>query len=369
MSGSSRGHQPLLSIQSLSMAAGAPGFSLDVRRGEAISLLGDLPERLSLFCDILGGFAQPASGKITLNSREISHAPPEQRDIALVSGREPVFSHLDVAGNIAFPLRVRGIPLHEIKAVVSNRLALLGLDAFASTRANHLPPEYDLRLRLARALACSPAILVMDDILSGLDFQAAGRTRQLITKLHKALGLTLLYTAKSREDAVWLGGRIALFDRQTLVQCDNASVLLDRPASPWVASLFAEANLLTGRTLSVEDDIATVHLACGGVVEALADADLEEDSLCVVCIRPDRMTPLFSSVTGDDDGPQPLVASLQSVLHTGEQMRLRLRLSDGVEIEMRRPLIQSTRHLTPGTAMQLAWQASQAVAFPMKDDL
>ncbi|NIE79524.1 ABC transporter ATP-binding protein [Asaia sp. As-1742] len=369
MSGSSREHQPPLSIHALSMTAGAPGFSLELGRGEAISLLSETTDQLGLFCDVLSGFAAPASGCVMINGEPILEEPPERRDIALVSAREPVFGHMDVADNIAFSLRVRGMPLHEMNAIVSNRLALLGLDAFSSTRADSLSPEYDLRLRLARALAFNPSVLVLDDILSGLDLRAIIRTRQLITKLHRALGLTLLYTANSREDAVWLGGRIALFDKLTLVQCANASILLDRPATPWVASLFAEANLLVGRTLTIEDDVATVHLASGGIVEALADADLEEDSLCVLCIRPDRITPLFSTSVLDDDGPQPLVATLQSVLNTGEQMRLRLRLSDGVEIEMRRPLLQSGRHLAPGTPMQLAWQASQAVAFPMKDDL
>ncbi|MDL2170496.1 MULTISPECIES: ABC transporter ATP-binding protein [Asaia] len=369
MSGSSGDNRSPLSVHSLALTPGADGFSLNLVKGEAVSLLADPPGTLSLFCDILGGFVAPAAGRVTFAGLDASDTLPGQRPIVLVSRREPAFGHLGVAANIAFPLRVRGMAAHEIRASVSHFLALLGLDGFASARADTLPPEYDVRLRLARALACNPSVLVLDDVLSGLDLRAIGRTRQLIAKLHKALGLTLIYAADDREDAVWLGGRIALFDRETLVQCASASTLLDRPATPWVASLFAEANLLTGRVLSIEDDIATIHLACGGVVEALADADLEDDSLCVLCIRPDRMTPLFAASGGDEEGPAPLVATLQSVLHTGEQMRLRLRLSDGVEIEMRRPLIQSTRQMTPGATLQLAWQASQAVAFPMKDDL
>ncbi|GAB6853371.1 ABC transporter ATP-binding protein [Asaia astilbis] len=369
MTATSRDRKSILSLEALSLTKGAPPFSLKVQEGEALCLLAEDSVSLSHLCDMLAGFEKPAQGCILLNDHEIMSLRPEDRPIGLVSARDPVFGHLDVAANIALPLRARGASLETIHATISKILALVGLDAVIALRADQLNPEQNLRLRLARVLAYAPSIVLLDGILLGLDLRAASKTRQLITKLHRALGLTLIYVAQSREDALWLGGRIALFDRQTLIQCADASTLLERPGDARSASLFGEANLLTGRVLEIEDDIARIHLACGGVVEALADADLNEDSLCTLCIRPDRMTPLFgASATGDDE-PAALRATIQSVLHTGEHIRLRLRLADGTEIEMRRPLLQSMRTISQGTSLQLAWQASQAVAFPMQDDL
>ncbi|WP_084294631.1 ABC transporter ATP-binding protein [Asaia prunellae] len=304
-----------------------------------------------------------------LDDHDIASLLPERRPIALISSRDPVFGHLNVAENIAFPLRVRGNTAQEINATLAKVLALVGLDALSNDDASQLTPEQVLRVKLGRVLAYAPSVVIMDNIMEGLDLRAAAKTRQLISRLHRALGLTLIYAARNREDALWLGGRIAVFDGQTLLQCADAATLLERPSDPRGAALFGEANLLTGRVLRIDDDIARIHLACGGVVEAMADAALTEDALCTICIRPDRMTPLLGAPLAGDDEPPPLLATIQSILHTGEHIRFRLRLADGAEIEMRRPSLQSMRGMTQGTALQLAWQASQAVAFPMKDDL
>ena len=369
MSVSPQGHKFPLSVQDLSLSLRTLPFSLTLARGEALSLLAEDGTTLRRFCDILAGYVAPACGEILIDGVDVTSTDASRRAVSLISPRDPAFGHLTVRENIAFPLCVRGLTQGEREAGVARFLALLGLDGLASVRADRLTAEHNLRLRLARSLAYAPSVLVLDDIMNGLDLREESRIRQVLSRLHRALGLSLIYAARSREDSVWLGGRIALFDNHTLVQCAEASTLLERPTAPESARLFGEANLLSGRVLEIEDDVARIHLACGGVVEAMAEPDLAEDTLCTLCIRPDRMTPLFSTpIAGEDDMP-PLMATIQSVLHTGDQMRLKLRLSDGGEIEMRRPLLQSMRMMTPGTALQLAWQASQAVAFPMKDAL
>ncbi|WP_025840441.1 ABC transporter ATP-binding protein [Asaia platycodi] len=369
MSALSRDRKFPLEIEALALDEAAEPFSLRLGQSEALSLLSEDAQSLSLFCDVLGGFAQPASGKILLDGQDITREPPERRAIVLVSPREPVFGHLDVAANIALPLRAKGAAAQLVDATVKKMLALVGLDAQMGLPGDQLTPEQRIRLKLARALAGAPSVLILDGLLSALDLRAASKTRDLVSRLQRALGLTLIHAARSREDALWLGGRIALLDGQSLVQCADAATLMERPSDARSARLFGEANLLTGRVLEIEDDVARIHLACGGVVEAMADAELAEDALCILCIRPDRMTPLFGTPMAGDEETPPLLASVQSVLHTGEHIRFRLRLADGAEIEMRRPLLQSLRGVTHGTSLQLAWQASQAVAFPMKDDL
>ncbi|WP_336944643.1 TOBE domain-containing protein [Asaia sp. HN010] len=369
MSASSRDRKFPLAIEALALSEAAAPFSLRLGQGEALSLLSEDAQSLSLFCDVLAGFASPTCGKIFIDGQDITSEPPEHRAIVLISPRDPVFGHLDVAANIALALRAKGAAAQLIDATVKKTLALVGLDAQIGHRADLLTPEQAARLKLARALAGAPSVLVLDGLLNELDLRAASKTRDLVTRLQRALGLTLIHAASSREDALWLGGRIALLDRHALIQCADAATLMERPSDARSASLFGEANLLTGRVLEIEDDVARIHLACGGVVEAMADAELAVDALCILCIRPDRMTPLFAALTASDDETPPLVATIQSVLHTGEHIRFRLRLADGGEIEMRRPLLQPMRGVTQGALLQLAWQASQAVAFPMKDDL
>ncbi|GBQ09857.1 ABC transporter ATP-binding protein [Swaminathania salitolerans] len=360
---------PRLRIESCKLGTRLDAFCLDIHKNEAVSLLSDDPALPSMLCDVIAGFRSASYGSLAVEGIMLDGLPPESRPVVLVSPRDPLFPHLDVAGNIAFPLRVRGKGQQEIEASTTRILALVGLERVARTRISALDAGQRIRLALGRALAGTPSILLLDRIFAGLDLRTVRRLRQMIVTLQRALGLTLIHVAQDRDDALWLGGRIAIFDSGTLVQCADAGTLLDRPEDERIASLFGEANTLAGRVLSIDDDIARIHLACGGVVEAIADERLEADALCVLCIRPDRIAPLIGSTMAMEEDTPPLMATIQTVLHAGDQIRLRLRLADGSEIEIRRPLLQAMRGVTPGATVQLAWQASQAVAFPMKDDL
>ncbi|WP_367160504.1 ABC transporter ATP-binding protein [Kozakia baliensis] len=369
MSASQRRPIPRLSLREIKLTNHSSALRLDVASGERLVFFGDAPAELSRLCDVIAGFVAPASGEILLDGRDITSLSPVQRPIGLLSDRDPLFEHLTVRGNIAFPLQARKETAANLAARTNRVLALLGLDAAAEKRVAELTPEQAFRTRLGRLIAYAPSVILLDDPLIGLDAAATRRSDALLATLARALELTIIYATPRRDEALRVGSRIAVFSGAELLQCADAMTLLDRPEDERVAVLFGEANALPGRVLKLDDDVARIRLAAGGVVEAMADPELKEDTLCDVCIRPDRIAPLFGmSLAGEEDDP-PLMATLQDLTHLGDHVRMRLRLEDGTEIELRRPPMQNLRGVVPGVKVQLAWQAGQAVAFPLRDAL
>ncbi|EHH68124.1 ABC transporter ATP-binding protein [Gluconobacter morbifer] len=367
--GSSGQSIPVLRIERLQTQSRQSPFGLLLPAGQRLTLFGDNSAALSHILDVIAGFAPRLDGRISVNGKNVSTLPPGQRGIAVVSPRDPLFSHLDVRQNIAFPLRASGRSATEATATAGRMLSLLGLDGAAGKSPRDLTAEETLRAQLARALVGGPTVLLLDDPLSGLDAPAARRTTSLLTTLTRALELSIVHAVSRRDDALQSGGQIAVFQDQVLLQCADAARLYDRPASIEVATLFGEANALTGQVLDIADDVARVHLACGGIVEAMAEG-VQDGEACLVCVRPDRISPFFGAQgLSVDDGDVPVRGTLANSAHLGDHVRLKVRCPNGTEIELWRPPLQAQKIPRNGTPVELAWPPSHATAFPLRADL
>lgn len=357
---------PLLQLSSLMVANRGSDVSLLVRRGEHLALFGDDAPYLSRLLDVISGHATPLLGNITIGGRDVTSLPPERRSVGLLGPHDPLFSHMTVHENVAFPLNARRASRSEVASTAQRMLAMVRMEAAALKKPIELSVEEAFRARLARLLAYAPDLLLFDDPLHGLDAAGRRRVSALIGTLTRALDLTSISTTCERGEALLLGSRIAVMEEGRVLQCDRADVLLDRPTAPGVAVRFGEANRLTGHVVDIHEDIARIRLSPGADVEAVASETLEADSPCVVCIRPDRIAPHFgTALIADPDEGAPLTATLQDMIHMGDHIRIRVRLADGTDMELRRPPMQNLRALSQGTRLQLAWPAAQAVAFPL----
>ncbi|KXV43026.1 ABC transporter ATP-binding protein [Gluconobacter roseus] len=357
---------PVLEVIGLRAAINAPPVDFSLRPGTTLTLFGNQPSALSRLLDVLAGFLPHLGGTITVSGENVtSHAPADRR-MRIVSPRDPLFPHLDLRDNVAFSLRANRQNKSEAQAAAGRMISLLGLDGVAGLRPAELTAEQSLRARLARALVASPDILLLDDPLHALDPRAARRISLLLATLSRALNLSVIHAVSRREDALRSGGEIAVFQDSTLLQCADAATLYDRPACVEVATLFGETNTLTGQILDIGDDVARVQLACGGIVDAMASEDLTEGQECLVCVRPDRISPFFGSqgLGMDEDGDVPVRGILTDSIHLGDHIRMRVRCAEGTEIELRRPPLQAQKIPASGTAVQLAWPAAHATVFP-----
>ncbi|MFT8809411.1 ABC transporter ATP-binding protein [Gluconobacter sp.] len=357
---------PVLEISGLRTAINAPPMDLSLQPGTTLTLFGNQSAALSRLLDVLAGFLPHLGGTIMVGGENVTTRAPADRRIRIVSPRDPLFPHLDLCNNIAFSLRANGQSRTDARAAAGRMISLMGLDGIASLRPAELSAEQSLRVRLARAFVTSPDLLLLDDPLHTLDPQAARRISILLGTLSRALSLSVIHAVSRREDALRSGGEIAIFHDSMLLQCADAARLYDRPACVEVATLFGETNTLTGQVLDIGDDVARIHLACGGIVDAMASEELTEGQECLVCVRPDRISPFFGAqgLGLDEDGDSPVRGILTDSTHLGDHIRMRIRCAEGTEIELRRPPLQAQKIPASGTAVQLAWPAAHATAFP-----
>ena len=359
--------QPVLDVVGLRAAIDAPPIDLSLQPGATLTLFGTQPAALSRLLDVLAGFLPHLGGTIAVSGEDVTSRPPAKRRMRIVSPRDPLFPHLDLRNNIALGLRANGKGRQDAQAAAGRMISLLGLDGIADRRPTELDAEQSLRVKLARALIASPDVLLLDDPLHTLDPHAARRIPILLGTLSRALNLSIIHAVSRREDTLRSGGAIAVFQDNVLLQCADAARLYDRPACVEVATLFGETNTLTGQVLDIGDDVAHIHLACGGIVDAMVSEDLSEGQECLVCVRPDRISPFFGpqSLGMDDDGDIPVRGVLTDSTHLGDHIRIRVRCAEGTEIELRRPPLQAQKIPASGTPVQLAWPAAHATAFPL----
>ena len=343
-------------------------ITLGLRAGSCLTLLGDREGGGSLLLDVIAGRRGASRGRITLGGADLHGMPSRRRGLGIVSDRDPLFPHLTVRGNLAFPLRARGIAKAERSRQVDGALALLGLEALADTRPALLDAAAATRAAIARALVFDPALLLLDDPFGALDPVPRHAAQRMLRRLVRARRLTVLMTTTNREEALLLGDEVGVLDAGRLHQVGPALTLLDRPATPTVASSLGDANLLPGRIIRIEDDVALVRLACGREMEAEpGETDigevLQEGAACVLCVRPERIATAFITRPGLDVGMDSLPATLLEGVHLGDHLRLRFRLEDGTELLVRRPPSSLPGDLRPDRPALLAWQPHQARVF------
>lgn len=364
---------PRLSVVGLSVL-GAPGtgrllrtVSFDLAPGRTLVLLGGADDGTSLLLDAIAGHASIGSGIVLRDGRGVDQLPAEQRGFGMVSDRDTLFPHLDVAGNIDFPLRARGLDKAERRRRVADALALLGLDPVADNRPTALDAANRVRTAVARALASDPAVLLLDTPFQSLHPREREQFRRTLRRLATARGLTMLLTTEDREEALLLGDRIGVLDAGVLHQVGTGQDLLERPGDAVVAARIGDANLLPGRIVESDEEVALVRLATGQVMEGEPCGTLEPGAACMLAVRPDRIATAFlsRSQAGVETGADSLPGTLQDAVHLGDHFRLRFRLADGTEILVRRPPAASAADLRPGRIALLAWQPHQARVFPM----
>lgn len=343
--------------------------SFSIEAGRTLVLLGEPADGTSLLLDAIAGHARIDRGAVACDGRPVHALPPRDRGIGLVSPRDPLFAHLDVRGNIGFPLRARRLPAAERDRRIGDGLALLGLDAVAHLRPAALNPADAVRAAIARALAADPALLLLDAPLQALRHREREQLRRSLKRLAAARGLTMLLATEDRDEALSLGDAIGVLHRGRLHQVAPGAALLERPEDAVVAARIGDANLLPGRILENDGELARVRLPTGHVMDAEPCGPLTENAACTLAVRPDRIATAFLTRRGSEmeSAEDALPGTLQDVVHLGDHLRLRFRLADGTELLVRRPPAAVLAELRPGRVAMLAWQAHQARVFPVVD--
>ena len=265
-------------------------LDLSIYRGEFLTLLGPSGSGKTTTLMMLAGFERPTSGDIMLEGRSIKELPPHQRDFGMVFQNYALFPHLSVADNISFPLTVRKLP----RAEVETRLARLDLEMVQLTGLERrLPGQLSggqqQRVALARALVFEPRLVLMDEPLGALDKRLREQMQYEIKRLHRALGLTIVYVTHDQVEAMVLSDRVAVFHRGGIRQLDTPRVIHESPANGFVAKFMGETNSALGKIESADNGGVRLRLDEGPAVLGVCRRPAAPGERMLMSVRPERI--------------------------------------------------------------------------------
>jgi len=240
--------------------AGAPavdGFTLSVSEGEILALLGPSGSGKSTLLRITAGLEREDAGAVIMQGRNMAPVPAHKRGIGLMFQDYCLFPHLSVAANIAFGLRGRGLSADGTALRVAQLLSLVHLSGFEKRNVLSLSGGEQQRIALARSLAPSPRLLLLDEPLGALDAALRGDLLTEMARVLREVGITVIYVTHDHDEAVTVASRVALMDAGRLVQTGTPAELLRAPASAFVARFFGLGAIVEATTIAEGGGIRT----------------------------------------------------------------------------------------------------------------
>ncbi|MBW3658462.1 MAG: ABC transporter ATP-binding protein [Actinobacteria bacterium] len=251
----------MLSVRDLTVRFGdtvaVADVDLDVGAGEVVCVLGPSGCGKSTLLRTIAGLERPAAGEVVLDGRDLAGVRPDQRGLGMMFQDGALFPHRDVAGNVAFGLRMRGWDRADVTARVHEVLALVGLRGFGGREVSTLSGGEQQRVALARALAPEPNLLMLDEPLGSLDRGLRDRLIGELRELFDRLGSTVLYVTHDQDEALALADRVVVMRAGRVVQAAPPDELWRRPADAFVARFLGQTNLVAAH---IEDDRAVTVL-------------------------------------------------------------------------------------------------------------
>ena len=239
------------------------GVSLTAGEGELLVLLGPSGCGKSTVLSLAAGLIKPSSGEIRIGGELVASPEknvflsPRERNVAMVFQSYALYPHLDVFGNIAFPLRVAGEKRETIEAEVARAAGLLGIGELLRARPGELSGGQRQRVAIARAIVRKPRLFLLDEPLSNLDAALRAATRVELKRLQRALAVTTLYVTHDQTEAMTLGDRVALMREGRILQAGTPKELYERPQTPFAARFIGPApmNLLDAEPFEEGDEL------------------------------------------------------------------------------------------------------------------
>ena len=235
-------------------------IALDVAAGEYFVVLGPTGAGKTVLLETIAGLFQPRRGRILVDGEDVTETAPERRGIGFVYQDYALFPHLNVAENVAFGLRLRGLDREVVEERTAAMSRLLGIDHLLHRSPRTLSGGEQQRAALARALVVEPRLLLLDEPLSALDPETREGLQRELARVHRQLGTTTLHVTHDFEEAVALGDRIGVVNEGRMVQVGGPEEIFRRPNSEFVARFVGVRNIFQGEITPGEYGHQTLNL-------------------------------------------------------------------------------------------------------------
>ncbi|MDB6177438.1 ABC transporter ATP-binding protein [Paracoccus sp. Z330] len=270
-----------------------PDLSMTIQPGELVTLLGPSGCGKTTTLRMLAGLESPTQGQILLGGQDVTRLPADRRDVAMVFQSYALFPHMSVIQNVAYGLEASGLKPGPARERAEKTLSLVGLDGLAERLPAELSGGQQQRVAVARALVLEPQVLLLDEPLSNLDARLRRKVRTEIRDLQQRLGFTAVYVTHDQEEALAVSDRIVVMKDGVVAQMGSPRDLYEAPESEFIADFIGEANIISGRILSVGGAEARVDI--GGSVITLPARGLGEG--------PARLAMRSNAARVRNDGP------------------------------------------------------------------
>ena len=228
------------------------GLDLDVAEGEFVTLLGPSGSGKTTVLRMIAGFEQPTAGTVTLRGRDVTTAPPFDRDVHTVFQDYALFPHLSVLRNVEYPLRIAGVGRAERRERARSALATVRLEAMAERAPTALSGGQRQRVALARALVDRPAVLLLDEPLGALDLKLREQMQIELARIQRDSGITFVLVTHDQDEALTLADRVVVFNDGCVEQAGPPQEVYERPASAFVAGFVGTSNVVDGVSIRPE---------------------------------------------------------------------------------------------------------------------
>ena len=329
------------------------GISLDVRKGEFITLLGPSGSGKTTTLMTVAGFEELTAGDILLDGRSLTNIQPHKRNIGIVFQNYALFPHMTVARNIAYPLKMRRVPKVGADKKVVAVLELVGLSEFRERYPRELSGGQQQRVALARALVFEPDLLLLDEPLGALDKNLREQMQVEVKRIHEEVGVTMIYVTHDQTEAMTMSDRIAVFNDGRIEQVAAPLDMYLRPATFFVGDFIGDSNFVDGRVS--ESPRGGIEVAGLGVLKGPLDIDEGIGPDVHLLIRPENIHDLNGT---ESDDMNAFDMTVESSINYGDNVLIVGKVVDRT-LRMRSP---GTRFSTlrKGDRLRVGWHCNDS---------
>ena len=303
-------------------------LNLYIRENEFLTLLGPSGCGKTTTLRILGGFEIPDCGQVIFDGEDITNLPPNKRQLNTVFQKYALFTHMTIAENIAFGLKIKKKSKQYIYDKIKYALKLVNLDGYENRMPDSLSGGQQQRIAIARAIVNEPKVLLLDEPLGALDLKLRQDMQYELIRLKNELGITFIYVTHDQEEALTMSDTIVVMNQGYIQQIGTPERIYNEPENAFVADFIGESNIYTGHMCGIREvDFCGAKFACLDDLPVGAKVD--------VIVRPEDVI-----MTAPEDGT--ITGVVQSVIFKGMHYEIIVESGDNEVV------IQSTRSAKEG---------------------
>jgi len=335
--------------------------SLQVDNGEFFTLLGPSGCGKTSLLRMIAGFDDPDSGEIILDGVNMVNVPPEKRSIHTVFQSYALFPHMTVAENVAFPLKMLGLPSDEINSGVTQALSDVRLTNFRNRYPHELSGGQKQRVALARGLVNRPHLLLLDEPLGALDEKLSKEMQVELINLQSEVGVAFLFVTHDQNVALALSDRVAVMNQGRIEQIDEPSTIYNFPVNRFVADFVGKINMMAATVIEISDSQFKLNVTGLGNILVPPKENIKPEDKGVVAIRPELV-----SISHDPPSDQSRICftgTIHDFLYVGNVTTYIIILPNGSRIESLLPntMRGCASQFSAGDSVYISWpyQSSQ----------